>query len=71
MCETSPTAGQACTDNCADGLYCGFDTPPGDQLCLALPADGAECSLVRECTSDYCDDAAHTCGTEAPTCDGR
>jgi hypothetical protein len=69
-CEPMPGAGEMCTDNCADGLYCGFDTTNGQQLCLALEADGAECSLDRECASEYCDDTTRQCAAEPPICAG-
>jgi hypothetical protein len=70
-CKPIPTAGQACDDDCADGLYCGFDTSNGMRVCQALKANGAMCSLDRECESDTCDDASHLCATPAATCDGR
>ncbi len=70
-CQPMPTAGQECTDNCADGLYCGFDQTSSMKVCLALKADGAECNLDYECATDYCDDTLRTCGTEPLTCDGR
>lgn len=71
MCKPKPTAGQSCEDDCADGLYCGFELPSGMEVCQATKADGMQCSLDRECTSDYCDDATRMCATEPPTCDGR
>jgi hypothetical protein len=71
MCKPMPTAGQSCDDSCADGLYCGFDQSTGMEVCKATKADGTQCNLARECTSDYCDSATHTCATKAPTCDGR
>ena len=70
-CKPLPTAGQSCDDNCADGLYCGYDTSTGMEVCQALKADGAQCTFDRECESDYCDEATDTCATEAARCDGR
>ncbi|NVB85004.1 MAG: hypothetical protein HOV81_41945 [Kofleriaceae bacterium] len=71
MCQPMPGAGEACTDNCADGLYCGFDTTNGNELCMPLKTDGAECSLDRDCASEYCDDTSRKCATEPPTCTGQ
>lgn len=71
MCEVMPTAGQSCSDNCADGLYCGFDQTTGEEICQALKADGVECSLSRECTSESCDTTTHVCAAKPLVCDGR
>ncbi len=69
-CMPVPTMGQTCTDDCASGLYCVFDQS-GMKTCQPLKADGTQCNLDSECTSDYCDDTAHTCGGRALVCDGR
>ena len=70
-CKPMPAAGESCDDNCADGLYCTFDTSNGMKVCQPLKADGAQCTLDRDCESDYCDEATDTCATEPPRCDGR
>ena len=70
MCQPMPTAGQACTGDCADGLFCGFDQTSGARVCQPTRADGMPCTLDRECASDHCDDT-DTCAPEPPTCDGR
>jgi hypothetical protein len=71
MCKPMPTAGQRCDDECADGLYCGFDQSSGMEVCKATQSDGAQCSRARECTSKYCDTAMHMCAAKPLTCDGR
>jgi hypothetical protein len=70
-CQPMPTAGQECEDNCADGLYCGFDLTSGAKVCQALKADGADCNLDYECASDHCDDTMSVCGAGPLSCDGR
>ena len=69
-CQPMPSAGQSCDDNCADGLYCGFDLSANMDVCQPLKADGAQCNSGRECASDECDET-RMCATPAPTCDGR
>lgn len=71
MCQPMPTAGQRCDDDCASGLYCGYDLQAGMEICQAMKADGMECDFDDECTSDHCDSLSGRCATEAPTCDGR
>ena len=70
-CKPLPTAGQMCDSDCADGLFCGYDTTAGNEICQTLKANGATCSLDRECTSDNCDNTSHVCAAEPVTCDGR
>lgn len=70
-CKPMPTAGQACDESCADGLYCGFDLSANMDVCLSLKADGAECRFDHECASDNCDDATDVCASAPLTCDGR
>jgi hypothetical protein len=71
MCKPMPTAGQSCEDNCASGLYCGFEQASNMVVCQALKADGTQCNSAKECTSDYCDNSTRLCATKLPTCDGR
>jgi len=70
-CTTLPGEGETCSGDCAGDLSCNFDQSSGMQVCEAPKPAGAECSLDRECASDFCDDATDMCATEPPTCDGR
>jgi hypothetical protein len=72
-CKPLPGAGEACNGSCIDGYYCGYDSGQTMEICMALKANGTECTVSDECTSGYCDSSASpsVCGTEAPTCDGR
>jgi hypothetical protein len=70
VCMPMPAEGDACMDNCPDGLYCGFDLDVNMDVCQPLKADGAACDLDRECASEDCDDTARTCTPDAVTCDG-
>jgi hypothetical protein len=67
-CAPLPTAGQACTSECAQGLYCGYDQTSGNEICQALKANGAMCSVGSECSSDNC--TSGMCADKAPVCDG-
>jgi hypothetical protein len=71
MCKPMPAAGQPCDDNCATGLRCAYDQSAGMDVCQAKKADGMQCNVADECTSDYCDRATRMCGTKPLTCDGR
>jgi hypothetical protein len=71
MCKPMPAAGQRCDDNCATGLYCGYDQSAGMDLCQARKADGMQCNVADECTSDYCERATRMCAAKPLTCDGR
>jgi hypothetical protein len=68
VCTPEPTAGQPCSEECADGLYCGYDLDAGEDICQPIKADGEQCTFDDECTSEYCDG---TCMTKPLTCDGR
>jgi hypothetical protein len=72
-CKPIPGAGEACSGSCADGYYCGFAGGQTMETCIALAANGTQCTLSDECTSGYCDATAspNVCGTKAATCDGR
>jgi hypothetical protein len=72
-CKAKPGAGEACSGSCVDGFYCGFATGQTTDTCIAVKANGTQCSLGEECTSAYCDTtmSPHICGTKALTCDGR
>jgi hypothetical protein len=70
-CMPMPQDGDACDDNCADGLTCEFDTSSGMRTCQPLHSDGEDCSLDRQCASDHCDDQTNVCGIEPETCTGR
>lgn len=67
-CMPIPTEGAACDEDCASGLYCGFDQSTGMKVCQPIKANGEPCTFDDECTSDYCEG---TCMTEPVTCDGR
>jgi hypothetical protein len=69
-CRPRPGLGQACTTDCATGLYCGYDMTTGHELCQAPKADGASCQLDEECTSDDCGEGG-TCAPASRSCDGR
>lgn len=67
-CKPIPGEGQACDDNCTEGLFCGSGQT-GD-VCQPTRADGEQCNLDEQCTSDYCDTTARMCAQEPVTCDG-
>jgi len=69
MCKPKPGAGEACTDDCADGLYCGFDTSGGGEMCMPKLANGETCNLDDRCMSDYCADGG-MCAEKPPLCQG-
>jgi hypothetical protein len=69
-CQPVPTAGQPCDFSCADGLYCGYDSS-SMMVCQATKANGAQCNIDDECTSDNCDTTMHICATKPLVCDGR
>ena len=61
-CAPMPGDGEACDENCADGLYCDGD------VCAPLGAIGDACNVRSACASDYC--AANMCAEKPLTCDG-
>jgi hypothetical protein len=69
-CKPMPGAGEACSGDCVDGYYCGYATGQTMQTCIALKANGTQCTLDEECTTDFCD-STDVCAAKAPTCDGR
>jgi hypothetical protein len=72
-CKPMPAAGEPCDSSCVDGYYCGYASGQTMDTCLPLKANGTQCTLSDECTSDYCDTtmSPSVCGTKARTCDGR
>lgn len=61
-CENPPGVGEACADNCADGLACVGDT------CRERAPDGAACITSEECESGFCGQGG-VCAVSM-TCDG-
>ncbi len=72
-CKPMPAAGEACSGSCVDGYYCGFASGQTTETCIAVEANGTQCTSSDECMSGYCDStvAPRVCGTQALTCDGR
>lgn len=68
QCKPIPAEGQPCDDNCTEGLFCG--SGPSGKVCQPTRADGEQCNLDEQCTSDYCDTTARMCAQEPVTCDG-
>jgi len=64
-----PTEGQDCTDACAQGLYCGYDSTAMKETCQALLPNGTMCSGSNQCTSNYCNGSM--CTDRPATCDGQ
>ncbi|HVV86997.1 MAG TPA: Dickkopf N-terminal cysteine-rich domain-containing protein [Kofleriaceae bacterium] len=65
QCENPPTAGQACTTFCANGLFCNDDT----HQCEARRANGMACAGDGDCQSDFCDQSgANPVCAVTPTC---
>jgi hypothetical protein len=73
VCQDMPTQGQACSGNCAQGLYCDLDPVSGMDVCMTNKADGAACTFNNQCSSGNCAKPGGTGdGTCAsPACSGR
>ena len=69
-CAPMPGLGEACDDNCADGLYCKSTQQAPTGTCQTLEVDGAYCNVDDSCESDFCDDQG-VCADKAPICDGQ
>jgi hypothetical protein len=68
-CKPLPTAGQDCTEKCAQGLYCGYDQTAMKEACQTVKANGASCVSNDECTSSQC--VSSSCAAAPPpVCDG-
>lgn len=75
VCAELPGEGEACTGDCADGFYCGFDQETFEQVCQPLLADGSECDVDGACLSGTCSGGDPQAGTpdtctRVMTCDG-
>ncbi len=55
-CDALPTAGEACSQGCAEGLFCDTPDPamPAERVCAALRANGEACTGHGFCGSGYC-----------------
>lgn len=71
-CAVPPAEGEDCVFDCAEGLFCDFDS---GSTCQPEKADGADCDSDSQCASGDCVGAdpsmgiSGTCGTEA-VCSG-
>lgn len=57
-CRARPGAGEACTGECGDGLYCKI-TDAGS-ICVAVKEDGQPCAFDNTCASGACN--GEVCG---------
>ncbi len=60
--------GDACEDNCADGLWCDFSS---GGTCAAKISDAMTCHGNASCTSGSCDATTKVCVDPALRCNGR
>lgn len=67
-CKVKPALNEACDGECADGAYCDFTG--GSPMCVAVKANGGDCTNDEQCQSDYCNDV-DKCADEPVTCDGK
>jgi len=68
-CKPLPTAGQDCTDHCAQGLFCGYDQTAMKEACQPVKSNGSTCVSNDECTSGHCVSSA-CAAAPPPVCDG-
>lgn len=73
-CGTLPGMGDACTFECAEGLFCEFG-PMGMPTCQPLLSNGSECDFDDQCESDSCEGGDPMMGVpgmcgESMMCDG-
>jgi hypothetical protein len=68
-CKPMPTEGQDCTQICAQGLYCAYDSTAMKETCQPVLPNGTTCAGNEECASKYCNSSM--CADRPATCDGQ